>query len=110
MIEKMVELFWEVAQNNKKGFTVTLANEHVTKGFVIAYEATQNCFGKEGLKKALIHAIDHEGMIGGWLNKKNELQFDSVFLETDLDTAIDQGRKEKQISIYYLNKNVEIIL
>jgi hypothetical protein len=110
MIEKMVDLIWEVAKSNPKGFTVNLALEHFTAGFVIAYKETQNSFGKEGLKKALIHAIDHEGFIGGWLNKENELQFDSVFIETDLDTAIDQGRKEKQISIYYLNKNVEIIL
>lgn len=115
MIEEIIEnagdLIWEVAKENPGGFTMTVGGEIITSGFVIAYKATQDSFGRDGLRKCVIHAFNHKGIVGGWyLEKKNELQFDSVFIETDLDTAIDKGREHDQKSIYYLNKYVELKL
>ncbi len=71
-----VEWFYEYSQLNKSGFTIYVKTKQVPKkGIVVAYEETQNCFGKKGLKKALSHAFSHYGLLGVWLNIENGLYY-----------------------------------
>lgn len=108
--ETLVEQFWELAKNNPDGFTFSLELETPTAGYCVAFKATQDSFGKEGLKKCLNHAIDNAGFVGGWRNPQGELQFDSVAILSDKAKAIEAGRKEAQYSIFDLNDLEEIIL
>ena len=87
-----------------------LDGEIPRKGFVVAYKETQHSYGKDGLRKCLLHAIDHDGIIGGWINEDGKLQFDSSQIIYDLDEAIEAGRKNDQVSIFYLNKGCEILM
>jgi len=108
--ETLVDKVWDVAENNPNGFTISLNFEMPKKGFVVAYKETQNSFGKEGLERCLKHSIQNKGFVGGWRNQKNQLQFDSVAIIDDINEAIDLGRAQNQISIWYLNKGCEIIM
>jgi fructokinase len=102
----------KLAKNNPEGFTVSLPNlEPVTKGYAVAYKDTQDSFGTEGLKKAYNHAMSHDKIIGGWLNKKNnQYYYDSIKIFQNEEQAKDFGRDQEQIAIFDLNTMTEIEL
>jgi len=79
-------------------------------GFCVAYEETQNCFGMEGLKKAIIHAEDSgEGIVGGWYRQEDgKLYFDSVRLCGNLGNAVKFARLNEQYGIYDLSIDLYI--
>lgn len=102
----------EIATSNPNGFTVKLPTlENVTKGFISAYEDTQNCFGNEGLEKVIDHATNHDNTIGGWLNEDDQqYYFDSCKVFENEKEAIEFGKENKQIAIFDLNNLKEIRL
>ncbi len=110
IIDRLVELVMALAKNNPSGFTCDLNLDKPMTGFVVAYAATQDSHGAAGLKACILHAIDNEFFVGGWLNPDGRLQFDSVMILDSLDEAIDFGRQQQQHSIWYIDKGVEILL
>jgi len=102
----------QVAKNNPEGFTIDInTGETVSSGYAIAYKETQNSFGTEGLMKAVNHAIEHAGYVGGWFNKENgKYYFDSIMIETDRDEAMRKGKEQEQIAIFHLDTFEEITL
>ena len=101
-MEQLFKAILEIAEANPDGFTVDLTTlKKVTKGISVAYIDTQDCFGEEGLKRVLNHALMHEKKVGGWLNEENQaFYFDSVKIFTDLEKAKQFGRDNKQIAIF----------
>lgn len=79
-------------------------------GFCVAYKETQNCFGMEGLKTAIIHAEDiGESIVGGWYRQEDDkLYFDSVHIFGNLGRAVEAARLDRQYGIYDLSKDIYI--
>ncbi|MBD0403249.1 hypothetical protein [Flammeovirga sp. EKP202] len=100
----LVGLIRSIAQRNKLGFTFSLTTKEVftaEKGYIIAYQATQNEFDNEGIVICIEHAQKHHHLIGGWQDPKTFLYyFDSVMYVEDKEEAIQLGRKNNQISIF----------
>jgi hypothetical protein len=101
-----------IAKQNPQGFTFNIRTRRmVTSGIIAAYHATQDCFGTEGLHKALAHAEAHAGIIGGWFNVNNgNFYFDSCNRFTSLAEAIAFGKEQQQIAIFDLDQMKEIRL
>ena len=103
---------WEYSLNNPDGFTLNLENfKPVVLGVAVAYFATQNSFGKEGLKKVIVHAQHHDNVIGGWLNLHNKrYYFDSIKIFKKLNDAIEFAKENQQIAVFNLTTLEEIYL
>lgn len=98
-MEKLIAEILEISRKNPAGFTIDLKTlRHVPKGYSVAYEATQNSFGIEGLNKVIEHAQAHEGYIGGW-RYGDDYYFDSVMIIQDEKEAIRVGKANHQIAI-----------
>lgn len=97
---------------NPSGFTIDITIFETPKeGIVVSYEATQNSFGKEGLRKAIQHARSHAHIVGGWLNcndKQCYFDSDTIFQENMLDETIKWAKKNNQSAIYVLSEKKEI--
>lgn len=108
--QAMIFEILEIARKNPDGFTIELPSlEPVKTGIVVAYEATQNSFDIEGLKKCVRHALKHGNKIGGWLNTENGLfYFDSVITFKNEEEAIKFGKAQNQIAIFDLD-NLRLI-
>jgi fructokinase len=102
----------QIAAQNPYGFTFNCKTNSLVKyGIVVSYEETQNCFGENGLRKVIEHAMNHDSIIGGWLNSENgHFYFDSCKVFTNLKEAIEFGRANKQIAIFDLTNLNEIKL
>jgi hypothetical protein len=111
-MENLLDRVWEYSKNNPEGFTLNLENFKPLKfGYSVGYLETQNCFGREGLQKALDHALSHDKIIGGWLNSENQFYYyDSIRVFKSLDDAIKFGEENKQIAIFSLHEGREIEL
>lgn len=105
---------WEYSQNNPDGFTINIETMKPLKfGIIVAYKETQNHFGKEQLQNVINHALQHNKIVGGWLNNENGLfYFDSVkvFRNSELKEAIEFGIKNEQIAIFDLTNLKEIVI
>jgi hypothetical protein len=101
-MEHFFEVIQKIAKANPEGFTVDLTTfKKVTGGISVAYLETQNCFGDEGLKRVLEHAIMHENKVGGWFDDEScSFYYNSVRIFTNLDEAKKFGRENKQIAIF----------
>lgn len=108
----LVNAIFEIAKENPEGFTVEVPSlKPVTGGYIAAYAATQNSFGRKGLEKVISHALEHGRVIGGWRNAENrKFYFDSNAVFADKDAAIEFGRKNKQIAVFDLDSLTEIRL
>lgn len=108
----MLKTIQTIAEANPYGFTYNIkTNSFVKYGFVVAYEETQECFGIEGLNKALAHALKHDNVIGGWLNSENkQFYFDSCKVFKNRAAALQFGRENKQLAIFDLTNLEEIRL
>jgi fructokinase len=113
-MKDLIERVWEYSQNNPDGFTLNIETlKEVKFGIVVAYEETQNSFGKQSLQTVIDHALKNNKTVGGWLNEENGLfYFDSVkvFKNSELVRAIEFGMKNKQIAIFDLTNLKEINL
>lgn len=96
----------KIAKSNPEGFTINLKTfEDVTSGYIVAYNETQNSFGKAGLKKVINHAKNHDNVVGGWLDTETNLYyFDSCKVFSDRNKAIEFGKQNKQIAIFNIDK------
>ena len=73
-MEKLINGLLKISKENPNGFTVYLPSlEKVTRGWVIANELTQDCFGIEGLRKVVEFAMNHNRIIGGWFDEGKPL-------------------------------------
>lgn len=108
----MIELILKIAADNPYGFTFSIKSKRFVKhGFCVAYKETQNCFGHSGLKKAFEHAVQHDKVIGGWLNtENNSYYFDSVKIFKNKSEALKFAIENKQIAVFDLTNLTEIIL
>ena len=110
--DQIVDYCWLYAQNQPDGFTLRLTDMSApAEGIVVSYAATQNSFGKDGLRRAVVHALEHHKVVGGWLNPDNRLYYfdsDTIFEESALSDAIEWARKNNQQSIYILSTDQTI--
>ena len=106
----LIKAIREIARQNPDGFTVELTTlKKVTKGITVAYKETQDSFDDDGLRKVLLHATQHDKVVGGWLNEENgKYYFDSIKVFADLQKAIEFGRENEQIAIFDLT-NLRLI-
>jgi len=113
-MQNLTDSVWEYAQNNPYGFTLNIETmKPVRFGVVVAYNATQNSFGKESLPNVISHALEHDKTVGGWLNDEDEnYYFDSVkvFKNAEMQQAIEMGKENEQIAIFDLTNLREIKL
>lgn len=109
---ELIERVIRISEKNPDGFTLHLETmSHPTEGYAVAYEATQDSFGFESLTAVINHAKDHDGYIGGWLNRANGLYyFDSVKVVSDKIEAIAFGLANEQYACYDLKNKVEVSL
>ncbi|MDD6668845.1 MAG: hypothetical protein PUE54_04260 [Bacteroidales bacterium] len=110
--DQIVDYCWLYAQNHPDGFTLRLTDMSApAEGIVVSYAATQNSFGKDGLRRAVVHALAHNKIVGGWLNPDNRLYYfdsDTIFEESALSDAIEWARKNNQHSVYILSTDQTI--
>lgn len=100
----------EIATANKDGFTISLTDFTTPKkGYCVAMNLTQNHFGDEGLKKVIEIAKRSTFLVGGWYSNK-KFYYDAIMLIEDFETAVKIGKANKQIAIFNLDTETEIIL
>lgn len=111
-MKNLIDRVWEYSQNNPEGFTLNIETFKAVKfGIVVAYYETQNSFGKEALETVIIHALNHNKTLGGWLNDDNRFfYFDSVkiFKNSELNEAIKFAKQNEQLAIFDLTNLKEI--
>lgn len=108
----MKEQIKRIAEQNPYGFTVDLRTmQTVYYGFVVAYAATQNSFGDAGLEKALSHAMQHDCILGGWLNTENQqYYYDSCKVFAEQAKAHQFAIDNEQMAYFSLHELKEITL
>jgi fructokinase len=111
-MEILLEAIKKIAERKPEGFTVQIPSLTPLKsGYIAAYLETQNCFGDEGLKKVLKHALEHEGIVGGWKNIENQqFYFDSSKVFDNVEEAAIFAVENEQIAIFNLAEKREIRL
>lgn len=79
-MKHLIDRVWEYSKNNSQGFTLNIETfKPIKKGIAVAYLETQNSFGKDGLINALNQALNHDKILGGWLEvESKEHYFDCV--------------------------------
>ena len=101
----IIEKLKQIAEENPNGFTVYTTNlEPVKKGWIVAQKETQNCFGDEGLQKALEVAINTSQTIGGW-KEEDLFYWDAVMIFDNEEEATKSGIENEQIAIYQIENN-----
>jgi hypothetical protein len=116
MITDLKNELLKIAEANKEGFTVKITitpNGYnltkIDKGFVVAYNDTQNSFDENGLLKCIAHAIGNDKVIGGWFNSDNgKYYFDSCQIVNSEYMANKIAKEQKQIAFYDLSTSREI--
>lgn len=100
----------EIAEANPNGFTISILDfKAQEKGFCVAMKETQNCFNDEGLKKAIKIAKQTTNIVGGWLDKENDLfYYDAIMIVEDLETALKLAKENKQIAIFDLETEIRM--
>ena len=111
-MKHLIERVWEYSKNNPYGFTINIETMQPVKfGIAVAYLETQDCFNLKGLETVIEHALNHNNVVGGWLNDENGFfYFDSVriFKNKELDKAIEFAKSNKQLAIFDLTNLKEI--
>ena len=109
-MKQIIERVWEYSKKNPHGFTLNIETFKPIKfGICVAYLETQNSFGKQGLELVINHALNHNKIIGGWLNDQNELYyFDSIRVFKNSENAIRFAKLNKQLAVFDLTNLIEI--
>ena len=98
------EMVSAIALACPEGYTVDRNTfEPIKKGWSVAVEATQKCFGPAGLAKVIAYMNNHPEIpaFGGWYNKKDgNFYFDATMVIEDKQRAIYLGKLNKQDAIY----------
>ena len=111
-ITDIADKVWTFSQAHPDGFTLDIRTmTEPTEGIAVSYAATQNSHSRDQLDKVVSHALQHEGCVGGWLNREDGLYyFDStkLFPENELQGAIQFGKENGQYSIFILSTYTDI--
>lgn len=101
-MKKLLNDLQKIAAENPDGFTVLLPDLSFAKrGWVVAQKQTQDCFGPDGLKKAVEAALKTSKAVGGW--KDGELFYwDAVLIFEDEEEATKSGKENEQLAIYQI--------
>lgn len=102
----------KILQKNPEGFTLNIETfKPVKKGIAVAYQETQDSFGKDGLENTINHALNNNKVLGGWFNVDNKkYYFDSVRIFKNLKKSIKFGIKNNQIAIFNITTLEEITI
>ncbi len=108
----IADRLWAFSQAHPDGFTLDVRTmAEPTKGVTVAYAATQSSHSRDNIDSVVSHALQHDGYVGGWYNKKDGLYyFDSsrLFPENSLKEALRFGSDNGQHSVYILSLGAEI--
>lgn len=111
-MKQLIDGVWEYSLINPDGFTLNLETMKPIKyGVSVAYEATQDSFGRESLNRVINHALENGRAVGGWYDTESKrYYFDSVkvFRNSEIDKAIEFAKKNNQLAIYDLTNIKEI--
>ena len=111
-ITDIADKVWAFSQAHPDGFTLDIRTmTEPTEGIAVSYAATLNSHSRDQLDKVVSHAWQHEGYVGGWLNREDGLYyFDStkLFPENELQGAIQFGKENGQHSIFILSAYTDI--
>lgn len=106
-ISGIADRIWDFSQTRPNGFTLNLRTiTEPTEGIAVSYAIPRNCNSRDELDKVVIHALLHDGYIGGWFDSEDSLYyFDStkLFPEDELDEALKFGKENGQHSVYILS-------
>lgn len=111
-VSVIADKVWAFSQNHPDGFTLnirTMAEQ--TEGIAVSYAETNNSHSRQQLNKVVSHALAHDGIVGGWLNRENGLYyFDStkLFPETSLKEAFRFGKENGQSTVFVLSTYSDI--
>jgi ABC-type amino acid transport substrate-binding protein len=111
-ITDIADKVWAFSQAHPDRFTLDIRTmTEPTEGIAVSYAATLNSHSRDQLDKVVSHAWQHEGYVGGWLNREDGLYyFDStkLFPENELQGAIQFGKENGQHSIFILSAYTDI--
>ena len=111
-MKQLIDGVWEYSLINPNGFTLNIETlKPVKYGISVAYQETQDSFGKESLNKVINHALEHSKTVGGWFDTESgRYYFDSVkiFKNSEIDKAIEFAKNHNQLAIYDLTNIKEI--
>lgn len=111
-MKQLIDGVWEYSLINPNGFTLDIETMKPIKyGISIAYQETQDSFGKESLNGVINHALRNGKAVGGWFDtESNRYYFDSVriFKNSEIDKAIEFAKNNDQLAIYDLTNLKEI--
>lgn len=111
-MRQLIDGVWEYSLINPNGFTLDIETMKPIKyGISVAYQETQDSFGKESLNGVINHALRNGKAVGGWFDtESNRYYFDSVkiFKNSEIDKAIEFAKNNDQLAIYDLTNLKEI--
>ena len=98
---------WEYSKQHPAGFTININDWTTpTEGICVSYGETQSSHDYGGLSKVIVHALAHDGYVGGWLDTTSGFYyFDSsrLFPENELEAAKAFGKENGQKAIYVIS-------
>jgi hypothetical protein len=108
-MDKYVGRLMEMTRRQDR-FTFDLRSEcRIYSGIVCAYRSTLAGDHVADLATAMAHAWERDGIISGWRDPwDGKVRYDSSRVFTDLDQALRFARRERQGSVYNLNRGVEV--
>lgn len=107
-MEKVIDRLRALSQRRER-FTFDLrGNCLVYSGVVAAYRAAQESGHFTDRPKVILHALQHDGIIGAWHDPNGRVFYDSCRVFTDVEQAVHFARTERQHSVYNLNRDEEI--
>lgn len=114
VVKSIADKVWAFSQSHPDGFTLDVRTmSEPTEGIAASYAATQDSHSREQLEQVVVHALQHDGYVGGWYDTKNGLYyFDStrLFPEDSLSEAISFGKTNGQHSVFILSSCTDIPL
>lgn len=112
MLDKIVDKLMFIAKKNPDGFTVRITDfSTIYFGYSASYDATQNSFNREDLKKVVQHALDNDKIVGGWYDEQDNLYyFDSSKIFYSESEAIEFAKANNQKAIFNLTEGITIDL
>lgn len=96
-ISGIADRIWDFSQTRPNGFTLNLRTiTEPTEGIAVSYAIPRNCNSRDELDKVVIHALLHDGYIGGWFDSEDSptiLIVRSYFLRMSWMKRLSLGRK-----------------
>lgn len=111
-VESLADSIWTFSMSHPDGFTLDICTmTEPMEGIAVSYAETQGSHSREQLPKVIVHALSHDGYVGGWLDTEDSLYyFDSsrLFPEDSLEAAIRFGRENEQYTVYIISTGTTV--